>query len=272
VAQGPGLALGELLMAFGLGKGRRPEKGADAGAGKEDPAYWSRVKAGDFVSLSDLEAFEESLRPAGGLAGGAAGAGSKDGAVDYRVGEVRAIALIDREGHALGGGYRFLELRPEGPREGSGSLYLAVVDLPELFELRLYFIPAGLDPGSRDEWIDRDDSWLFLPPPDPEDFLSRDLEYAPFPDLPEIDGRKLAFARSGPAPLYGEAVDTGAPFIVAEYEAEPAEGEAPPANPLFIVLEEGWMSPDGSRPEGGGYLTAMLGKRLRLDEVEHWPA
>jgi hypothetical protein len=236
-------------------------------AAKGEASFWRAAKSGDFVSVSDPEAFDEALS-----------SGEGGPTIDFRVGEVRAFALRGRSDFGRGaarpslGEYRFIELT----REGSGPLYLAAIDRPERLELRLYFIPAGLEGGTRDDFIDRGDSWLFLPPPDPEDFLSSDLEYAPYPDLPEIEEKgksaKYLFSRVGPAVLYGEAADTAASVIIAEYEAEASPAGEAPANPLLLVLEEGWMAPDGSLPDEGGYLTVMLGKVMRASDLELWPA
>jgi hypothetical protein len=265
-----------------------PRGGAprDGATDKSSPEFWRAIKAGDFVSLSDAEAFAASL--AGGDAGGAGG-------VDYAVGEVRSFELRGPEAapprpgrqaprrergsgdRASLGSYRFIELQ----KEGSGPLYLALVDLPERFELRLYFIPSGLEPGTRDEYIDRGDAWLFLPPPDPEDFVSSELEYAPYPDVPEIEepdrgggslSRKLLFSRAGSGSLYGESADTNASVIITEYSAEAPEGGSEPANPLLLVLEEGWVRSDGSMPEEGGYLTVLLGKVMRPSDLDCYPA
>jgi len=268
---------------FGLPKGRRGRGDRGEAADKESAAYWRELKSGDFVGLSDAEAFEASL---------ASGAGS-GGSVDYEVGEVRRFALRGSGGGLAGGGrgagqgggaepgsYAFVELK----EEGSGPLYLVLVDPEpssgpepgsgtERFELRLYFTPAGIEGGTRDDWIDRGDSWLFLPPPDPEDFLAKDLEYAPYPDLPPVDGRKLVFSRVGAGEQYAEALDNGAPSIIVEYEAEASgEGGSGPENPLLLLLEEGWMRLDGREPEEGGYLTLMLGKRLKPGDLEYWPS
>jgi hypothetical protein len=237
-------------------------------ADKASAEYWRELKSGDFIGISDAEAFEASL----------AGGGRSDGSLECEVGELRRFALRGRDAGARGdarddsggaelGSYGFIELK----REGSGPLYLALVDLPGRFELRLYFIPAGIGGGTRDDWIDRGEAWLFLPPPNPQDFISKDLEYAPYPDIPPIDGRKLVFGRVGPKELYAEALDTEAPSIIVEYEAE-ASGEGAAANPLLLVLEEGWMKSDGAEPDGGGCLTLMLGKRLKPSEVEYWPS
>jgi len=246
---------------------------ADTGLG--DPGYWKTVKTGDFIGLRDAEAFSEALAE-GGSGGGA----------DYRVGEIRRFALVGpgspRRGPVprkpLGSGpspgeYCFLEL---GDEKGA-CLYLALVQAESGFETRLYFIPQGLLCGTRDELIDAGSSWLFLPPPDPEDFKSSELEYAPYPDVPEIedDGRmrKLVFGPAGPALcLYAEADDTGAAVIIAEYAAETPTGEEAPANPLLLVLEEGWIRADGSQPEEGGYLSIMLGKRVGPGDLEHFPS
>jgi hypothetical protein len=256
---------------FGLDRDGRSEDRNEGEADKSSAAYWRGLKSGDFVGLSDTRAFEASLSVSG-----------PGGSLDYEVGDIRRFALLGRPndgGPALRGGrgsgkldaklgsYSFVELA----KEGSGRLYLVLVDEPGLFELRLYFIPPEIPGGTRDEYVDRGDGWLFLPPPDPEDFLSKDLEYAPYPDVPPVDGRKIVFARSGPGPKYAEALDTGAPSAIVEYEAE-ASGEAAPANPLILLVEEGWMRSDGTEPEEGGFLTLMLGKRLDPGDIEHWPA
>jgi hypothetical protein len=258
------------------GKARRGGDRSGASADKDSPDFWRAVKGGDFVTVSDAEAFAASL--AGG--GGASEGGS--GGLDYEVGEIRTFALRGPdEGPQLGaqamlGEYRFIELR----KEGSGPLYLALVDIPERFELRLYFIPAGVEPGTRDDYIDRGDAWLFLPPPNPDDFISSELEYAPFPDLPPIEeggnSRKLIFARVGSGSLFAESRDGGTPVIITEYQAASPEGalagESAPENPLLLVLEEGWMRRDGSEPEEGGYMTVMLGKVMRTSDLDSYPS
>ena len=166
---------------------------------------------------------------------------------------------------------------------------MVLVDLADGFELRLYFIPTGIESGTRDDYIDRGLTWLFLPPPDPDDFLSSELEYAPYPDVPEIEeresgsgrsvSRKLVFSRVASGSLYAQSRDTRSNVIITEYEAEVPEGSSgspessgPPANPLLLVLEEGWMKSDGSQPEEGGFLTLMLGKVMRTSDLDCYPA
>ena len=240
----------------------KPHRVAPATAADvNDSAYWKAVKTGDFVGIRDVESFS-------------AGNGS---APDFTVGEVRSFAILGPDARASGGPssgeYRFIELL----QEDAGPLYLSLVEAEGGFELRLYFSPDGLAGGTRDELIDRGDSWLFLPPPNPDDFISSELEYAPWPDLPEIEeggtSRKLVFGPKGPGKsLYGEARDTQRPVITTEYIDETPVGGQEPANPLFLVLEEGWMASDGSQPEEGGYLTMMLGKVIPVGDIEHFPS
>jgi hypothetical protein len=249
---------------------------AGAGADPSGAEYWRAVKGGDFIALRDAQSFESRL------------AGGGDSSAEFAVGQVRRFALLGRERLAAGPGraaprpdgeYRFIELQ----REGSGPLYLTLIQSEENFALRLYFIPSGMTCGTRDELIDAGQTWLFLPPPDPEDFLSSQLEYAPYPDVPEIkeaglsEGqfltRKFIFSPLGPGKsLYAMADDTGAPAIITEYQGEAPPGEEAPANPLLLVLEEGWMREDGTLPDEGGYLTPMLGAPIRPEDLELFPA
>lgn len=257
-----------------------PSRGA-AAFDKGTADFWRAVKGGDFLSLGDAEAFSARL---------AAGTIS---AQDYLVGDIRDFELVGKEGGRAARGaasardgrspraaaatresYRFIELT----KEGSGPLYLALVAGPGRFELRLYFIPSGLESGTRDELLDRGETWLFLPPADPEDFDASELEYAPYPDVPEIEdagvSRKLVFARVGPGCLYGESLDTRVPVIIAEYAAESSEGTpgGSSANDLLLVLEEGWLQADGAQPAEGGYVTVMLGQAIRPGDIEHYPS
>ncbi|HET7838760.1 MAG TPA: hypothetical protein VFL04_03290, partial [Rectinemataceae bacterium] len=134
--------------------------------GKDELAHWTGIEAGDFLSLTDPQSFAE---------GGAAG-------LDYRVREVRRISVPEATGRGELASYHIHELE----REGSGSLYLVLVAAAGQFELRLYFSPSGFASGTRDRLVDLGQTWLFLPPPDPEDFLSSELEDAPYPDIPPV--------------------------------------------------------------------------------------
>ena len=91
--------------------------------------------------------------------------------------------------------------------------------------------------------------------------------------MKEAPAASSSLAQRGPGKsLYGEARDTQSPVIITEYIAETPEGGPEPANPLFLVLEEGWMGSDGTQPEEGGYLTMLLGKVIRVGDIEHFPS
>ncbi len=240
--------------------------GAAGGPDRDQAGYWTGINAGDYVCLSDAQSFAE--------------AGT--GGLDYLVREVKRIVVGEAGGapSARGPG----DQGPEGlvayhlhelEREGSGSLYLLVVTAGGDFELRVYFAPAGFATGSRDRLVDLGQTWLFLPPADPEDFLSSELEYAPFPDLPPVPEagvavkRQYAMAGFG-KPVYGSYPGKGGqiPAILVEYSCE--DGDAP--NPLVLVLEEGWMDSEGRILDEGGLVTTLLGCRVQGGSVEIYPS
>lgn len=228
----------------------RPE-GAEDGAG--DP--WSGLKKGDYLGLRDLEAFS-----AGGMGG-----------VDYRVLSTSLIRLRDRDSGRELARYRLADLESPDGRD----CRFAVLSAGEDRELRFYHAPAVFARGSRDELVDLGQTWFFLPPVDPEDFISSDLEYAPWPDLPPFDEgcgeeRKRVYGPHGfGRAVYGDCEREGErfPVQIVEYRTEE---EA--RNPLLLLLEERWMRPGGEVPPEGGYVTVLAGRVLAETEVEHIPA
>jgi hypothetical protein len=218
-------------------------------------AYWKALKVGDYLSLKDFQSLAE---------GGAEG-------LDCKVAEIRDMAVGDSTTAKALASYRLYELE----RVGQGPLFLLVLSAGEDFELRSYFVPPGLVPGTRDQLVDRGETWLFLPPPDPEDFISSDLELAPFPDLPALPESggpvKRVWERSGfGQTLYGSYTGRAGevPVIVAEYETR--EEGAP--NPLLLVLEENWLDGRGKAIPEGGLVTVLLGSPLDPGSIEVWPA
>ncbi|HUX51451.1 MAG TPA: hypothetical protein VMW73_11675 [Spirochaetia bacterium] len=219
-----------------------------------DASYWTSVKAGDYISLTDYQSFEE---------GGAGG-------LDYNVKDVRRIGILDQDTERVIAEYHVHDLE----REGKGRIYFVVVKVEAEFELRVYYVPQGFLTGTRDELIDHGHTWFFLPPADPEDFISSDLEYAPYPDVPPIDEngkisrREYSFAGFGHA-VYGtyRRGKEEVPVILTEYlTAEEA------MNPLLLIIEEQWIRPDGSVPEEGGLITPLLGCVVQPESAEVYPA
>ncbi len=221
---------------------------------RSEAAYWMSVRAGDYVNLTDYQSF---------ATGGTGG-------VDYRVRTVRRIGIHDADtGHVVA------EYHLHDLEQGDGSeLSFVVAKAAEDFELRVYFTPDGFISGTRDELIDHGYTWFFLPPPDPDDFVSSDLEYAPYPDVPPIEengrSRRCEFTFSG----FGHSVfgsyrqsTDAVPVIVTEYATEEDV-----MNPLLLILEERWVRADGTRPEEGGFVTPMLGCVIEPESVEIFPA
>jgi hypothetical protein len=231
---------------------------------REELAYWTALKPGDYVSLSDWQSFAE--------------AGS--GGLDYKIRDIRRIAVRDAagQGRGAGGGARGKSLAEyhvhELERSGSGSVYLVIVAGGLEFELRVYFAPAAFATGSRDQLVDLGQTWLFLPPPNPDDFISSELEFAPFPDIPALPEagqelkRQYAMSGFGKA-VYGSYEKDGAeiPVIVVEYSTD----EEGALNPLVLVLEEGWMDGEGEVLDEGGLVTTLVGCPVERSSVEVFP-
>jgi len=220
---------------------------------KNDAGYWTSIRAGDYLNLTDYQSF---------ASGGTAG-------VDYRVSGVRRIGITDADSGRVVAEYHFHDLEQSDRSVQS----FVIAKAGDEFELRLYFVPDGFIAGTRDELIDHGHTWFFLPPTDPEDFVSSDLEYAPFPDVPPIEedgkSRRCEFGFSGFGHSvfgsYRQSADE-VPVIVTEYATEEDV-----MNPLLLILEERWVRADGSRPEEGGFVTPMLGCRVQPESAEIFP-
>ncbi|HUX22159.1 MAG TPA: hypothetical protein VMW69_13035 [Spirochaetia bacterium] len=221
---------------------------------KQDPEYWSSIREGDFVSLTDYQSIAAS------------GAGGKD----YPVKQVRLVVIPDKESGNTVAEYRIHELTSEDKQ----VLYFVVVRVGAEFELRVYFLPQGFSIGTRDRLIDLGQTWFFLPPPDPDDFISSELEYAPYPDVPPVEengaAEKRDFEPGGFGhPIYGYYRTEGeeVPVIIIEYST-PGEQVL---NPLILILEERWILPDGTVPQEGGLVMPLLGCTILPDSVETYP-
>jgi hypothetical protein len=221
---------------------------------RSDASFWTAIKQGDYVNLNDYQSFAE-----GGTGG-----------IDYRVRDIRRIAIRDRDTDRVLAEYHLHDLE----REGGAVACFAVVRAGDDLELRVYFVPDGFMVGSRDDLIDHGHTWFFLPPPNPDDFISSQLEYAPFPDVPPIEEegkstqREYEMAGFG-HPVYGSyrRGSDEVPVIITEYATNEES-----LNPLLLILEERWMRPDGSVPEEGGFLTPMLGCVVEPESAEVFPA
>lgn len=222
---------------------------------KQDAQYWRKIKAGDFVSLTDYQSM---------ALGGSEGR-------DYQVRTVREVIIPDKESSSPLAEYRVHELAAGD----DGLLYFVMVLVSKEFELRVYFLPKGFSTGTRDHLVDIGQTWFFLPPADPEDFISSELQYAPYPDIPPIEDNGNAVEREyGPGgfgqPIYGSYRDREeeVPVIITEYATEDEQA----LNPLILVLEERWILPDGTVPEEGGFVIPLIGCVVHPDSVETYAA
>lgn len=215
---------------------------------------WASVKRGDWIGLRDLDSFA-----VGGMGG-----------VDYKVRDLSLFRARSRDSERELAEYRIADLEAS---DGSDCRFV-VVSSGEDFELRFYFAPSAFAKGTRDALVDLGQTWFFLPPPDPEDFISSDLEYAPWPDLPPFDDGGNEAKRSYGPHGFGQALfcDCGRggedfPAILVEYATvEKAK------NPLLLLIEERWMRRGGEVPAEGGYVSVLAGRVLAEGDVEHIPA
>ncbi|MFA6508791.1 MAG: hypothetical protein WCT14_22020 [Treponemataceae bacterium] len=225
-------------------------------ADRSQAAFWNSIALGDFVSLSDFQSMADS--------GGSS--------LDCRVLGIRDIEVKDSgDDERVLARYRLHEL--EGPK--NTTLFFLVISSGEEFELRNYFIPSEFTSGTRDDLVDSEQTWLFLPPPNPDDFVSSDLEFAPYPDAPEFaepeGAKKRVWAKAGfGRTVYGsyELGNDEVPVMIAEYQTD--EVDAP--NPHLMVLEERWMNRRGEAQPSGGLVTVFLGCSIDSTRADVFPA
>lgn len=233
----------------------RGERAKEAQPPLEGPGAWLAIKAGDWLSFRDAGNF---------VAGGALG-------MDYRVGARRHIEARDRDSGQPIATWTLFDL--EAP--GRGDCRFGIFGSGEDFELRFYFAPAFFNRGTRDNLVDRGQTWFFLPPDDPEDFISSELEWAPWPDLPAFDaGDGEELKRSwGPAgfgqTVFGFMDGEGGEDLPVQLVEYATEDDSP--NSLLLLLEERWMRPDGAVPREGGYVSLLVGRSIATGDVTHLP-
>lgn len=221
---------------------------------KLDPRYWFSVQKGDFITLTDYQSIALG------------GSGGKD----YRVKGIRSVVIPDKESGNTVAEYRFSELDADAGR----MLFLVVVRVGDDFEMRVYYLPRGFVAGTRDQLIDLGHTWFFLPPTNPDDFISSDLEYAPYPDVPPIEENGTQVRREYEPSGFGRSIYGYYPVgreeisvIITEYHTPDDQA----VNPLILILEERWILPDETVPKEGGLVTPLFGCTILPDSVETYP-
>ena len=247
------------LTDHGGGRGTGDGRGTGEARAPGDPGGpepWLALKKGDWLTFRDEGHF---------VAGGAGG-------MDYLVGARREIEARDRDSGLRLAAWTLYDLQAEG----RGDCRFAVFHSGEEFELRFYFATSFFARGTRDNLVDRAQTWFFLPPPDPEDFVSSALEWAPWPDLPPFDagdGREVK-RTWGPAgfgqTVYGFMDDDEGEDLPVQLVEYATEDDSP--NSLLLLVEERWMRPDGAVPPEGGFVSLFAGRRIAETDITHLPA
>ena len=120
-----------------------------------DYSYWLKAKQGDFVQLTDEQAIEESRQKGLGLIG-----------ISYEIKRVHEVTEFNQICKWI-----FVEL--EDPDD---TLFLVVRKFDDEFEMRLYYVEPGVEPGSRHDLLS-----------DGFDFLFADGENADMNNLDELE-------------------------------------------------------------------------------------
>lgn len=214
---------------------------------KESSQFWRALKPGSTISLKDAQALEDSMKAGLGVS-----------ARDYVVREVRSIKQLEGP----------VEWQLFNVEDGEERLWFLVKIVDEDIALRMYFEVEGLQPGTRSEMIEREMSWLFQEPKDPDDFRCNELAYAEeIIQAIEEDGeeKEIRFRIKPQGELHGACThepQQSWPRVMMATVVEYASQQAC-ANPELLLLELG-----GERGEDGGVITLFLGCDVRFSEVD----
>jgi hypothetical protein len=214
---------------------------------KESAQFWRALKPGSTISLKDAQALEDSMKAGLGVS-----------ARDYVVREVRSIKQLEGP----------VEWQLFNVEDGEERLWFLVKIVDEDIALRMYFEVEGLQPGTRSEMIEREMSWLFQEPKDPDDFRCNELGYAEeIIQAIEEDGeeKEIRFRIKPQGELHGACThepQQSWPQVMMATVVEYASQQAC-ANPELLLLELG-----GESGEDGGVITLFQGCDVRFSEVD----
>lgn len=239
-------------------KRRRREEPA-AQYSQDQPEFWRLLAVKSSVALRDFQALQEADQAGNVTAGG----------INYEVTGKRHYRFRSH-GDTVLAEYLLFDIT-----DAETTYVLAAVLTGEHVELRIYFQPDGFQPGNRAMLLHHGYQWLFVEPPDPDNFVPYDLQLATHPDVPPVrDGgeeKQLDFRAVTPQPLYGDYHDERArlyvPVVAMDYRTEQAA-----SNPLMLLLEEGGLDADGEPVPDGGFVTLLLGSPIDLTQMDIYPA
>ncbi len=214
---------------------------------KESPQFWRALKPGSTISLKDAQALEDSMKAGLGVS-----------ARDYVVREVRSIKQLEGP----------VEWQLFNVEDGEERLWFLVKIVDEDIALRMYFEVEGLQPGTRSEMIEREMSWLFQEPKDPDDVRCNELAYAEeITQAIEVEGeeKEIRFRIKPQGELHGACThepQQSWPQVMMATVVEYASQQAC-ENPELLLLELG-----GESGEEGGVITLFQGCDVRFSEVD----
>ncbi len=214
---------------------------------KENPQFWRELKPGSTISLNDAQALEDSMKTGLGVS-----------ARDYVVREIRSIVQLQGP----------VEWQLFNVEDGEERLWFLVKIVDTDIALRVYFEAEEFHPGTRSELIDREMSWLFQEPENPDDFRWNELAYTEeIIQALEVEGeeKEVIFRIKPQGEQHGACTHEPRQSWPQVMMATVVEYSTAAAceNPELLLLELG-----GEEGEEGGVITLLLGCDVRLSEVD----
>jgi len=216
---------------------------------KHDAGYWDRLKPGDNVNLKDQQTLELLMQ----------------GRVkDFTLGAdltVKSVKRIVEQNELMR--WTLAEMTGIPLKDAESAWYLLVKIVDDAFDVRLLFVPSDFQPGNRADLVARDNTWLFAPPANPQNFKPEELEIARSIDFMPPDGRPIVYERKSQGILFGSMTENPKPSGIKEPQFVSvlefrANGDCP--NPELLILEI------------GGLIVLMQGTNLSPNDVEVLPS
>jgi hypothetical protein len=217
----------------------------------DNAGFWENLKPGALVTLSDELAMQDSLEKTG-----------KSEGVSYTVRAIRRI----QEARQLGQ-WVMLHLQGNYPPFTDQHLWFVAKVVDDKLSLLVYEQVKDLPPGSRKDFIDRGDLWVFQKPENPDQIVYNRLRYTVdmtrFVQTPSGE-KQIVYTQKPQGELQGRCSEQPAPSgmtqpllaTVVEYTTDTKCD-----NPELLLLELG-----GDGDEGGN-ITLMEGGPINPAEV-----
>jgi len=194
------------------------------------------------ITLSDKQALKDSVLEGGGVS-----------ARSYTVARKRRIT-------SQSGATEWLMFELEDPQE---VVWLMLKIVGSEIDSRVYFTPPEFEPGSKSDWVKREEFWMFQEPKDPDNIQVDELEYTMGICLGTGElGNESQWTLKPVGAVYGSCQDNDEDkcfAVVAEYYCN-NKGEE---NPEALILEIG-----GENSDEGGFVTFMLGCSISMVEID----